>query len=152
MYLIGYNLSRRCRIQATFRFGLQTVRRCAGGAGRTRISILGMFSATALSPPSSARCAGLSPMWRRHRAATMTPRFRHTHRVVRAHDPSRQAGLRKQKTWAVISLAAGVRGAAGERHGTRNPDRTARRRLLAARCCSHVSSSLAWRRKRHWRT
>ena len=34
-------------------------------------------------------------MWRRHRAAAMTPRFRHTHRVVRPHDPSRQASLRK---------------------------------------------------------
>jgi hypothetical protein len=44
-------------------------------------------------PPSAARCAGLSPMW--HRAAAMTPRFRHTHRVVRPHDPSRQASLRK---------------------------------------------------------
>ena len=32
---------------------------------------------------------------RRHRAAIMTPRFRHTHRVVRTHDPSRQASLRK---------------------------------------------------------
>jgi hypothetical protein len=48
-------------------------------------------------PRSSARCAGLSPMWRRHRAAAMTPRFRHTHRIVRPHDPSRQASLRKHR-------------------------------------------------------
>jgi hypothetical protein len=46
---------------------------------------------------SSARCAGLSPMWRRHRAAAMTPRFRHTHGVVRSHGPSRQASLRKHR-------------------------------------------------------
>jgi hypothetical protein len=46
---------------------------------------------------SSARCAGLSPMWRRHRAAAMTPRFRHTHRIVRPHDPSRQASFRKHR-------------------------------------------------------
>jgi hypothetical protein len=48
-------------------------------------------------PPSPARCARLSPMWRRHRAAAMSPRFRHTHRVVRPHDPSRQASLRKHR-------------------------------------------------------
>ena len=54
-------------------------------------------------------------------------------------------------TWAVISLAAGVRVAAGERHGKRNPDSTARRCLLAAHGCSRVSSSVAWRRKPHWR-
>ena len=32
---------------------------------------------------------------RRHRAAIMAPRFRHTHRVVHLHDPSRQTSLRK---------------------------------------------------------
>jgi len=67
-------------------------------------------------------------------------------------NPSRQAGLRKQKTWAVISLAAGVRMAAGERRGQRKADSAARRCLLAAHGCSRVSSAPTWRRrKRHGR-
>ena len=37
-------------------------------------------------------------------AAAMTPRFRHTHRVVRPHDPSRQAGLRKHGHFGNIDM------------------------------------------------
>lgn len=64
-------------------------------------------------------------MW--HRAAAMTPRFRHTHRVVRPHDPSRQASLRKH-------------GHGRQENGTASETRTIQRegaclRLIAALVC-----------------
>jgi hypothetical protein len=122
-----------------------------GGVGRTRISTLGMLSGAGFSPAIVGAMhrivAHVAPAPGCHDDPTNSP-------YASCCSPARPfpSGEPSETwTWAVISWAAGVRVAAGERRGRRNPDSTARRGLLAAHCCSRASSSLAWRRRRHWR-
>src|SRR6185369_4877032 len=112
--------------------------RCTGGVGRTHTGILGMFSGTTLSAPSSARrkiVTHVAPAPVRRHDPTISP-------YASCCSAARTLPVRLAFgtwTWAVTSFAAGERGEAGERRGKRNPDNIARRRLLAVHCRSGVS-------------
>jgi hypothetical protein len=97
----GHSLQYRPAVRLFMQYLAQRAADCAPMCGRCRSNAhqhsRDVLRDRFLTPRSSARCARLSPMWRRHRAAAKTPRFRHTHRVVRPHDPSRQASPRKHR-------------------------------------------------------